>query len=62
MLVEAIRSRLNVFCDIIMKVVLYIFAINLTRITSNIDMTLNTDINHKLFYINTVSAVAWNIK
>ena len=39
-----------------------IFAINLTRITSNINITLNTDINYKLFYINAVSAVLSNIK
>ena len=37
-------------------------AINLTRITSNIDITLNTDIKIKLFYINAVSAVLSNVK
>ena len=30
---------------------LRLFAINLTRITSNIDITLNTDINRKLFIV-----------
>ena len=36
--------------------------INLTRITSNIDIKLNTDINRRSFYINSVSAVLSNIK
>ena len=51
-------DRSNVFGDVIM---IEIFAINLTRITSNIDITLNTDINRK-FFILMLSAVLSNIK
>ena len=42
---------------------IYLYALcNQSRRTSNIDITLNTDINLKLFYINAVSEVLSNIK